>query len=339
MASLLSLHDPWFSYGFVGVRKWLPAALVAKLDAAASRPGSKARHLATVISGGVTQIDMAFFNAAERKHADLTVDLLLDSLWVRRAADELWGAGVKVRCCARMVLEGGSEQIPHADALYPNALVAVISLRDGTPPSLMHVDPHSHRTSFSRVRPVPAPAEDAPLGVRRRAAKLADAAEALALDSISVVARPTELNMRPALDSNLAAGDGVLMATSVVHAGPGGAVLPDGAPRRVAFISIEPCESYALTTAGSALATYDSRYQWHALQFLHHSHRDDEEAFFSAVQQQAHLWHARGHDLTHFFIPAVHATFVRWLSSRGLECPKDGGSTASRGVKRARAAQ
>ena len=50
-----------------------------------------------------------------------------------------------------------------------------------------------------------------------------------------------------------------------------GGVARDGTPRRVAFISIEPSNL-------PSVVPYDSRFQWHAVQYWHSVHRLYERA-------------------------------------------------------------
>ena len=255
-------------HGFVGVRNWVPRRLVTALNAAADRPNSQARQRAQVISGGTLQLSMSNFSQTEKVAVEELCASLLSSKPVLRAAAALW-PGVRLRTSASYVLEGGTEQLPHADSLYPNALIACVSLRDGQMPTKVHVE-GSGRTSLSLVQPGSGRGSDNDGGDDDHDDD-DDEAEREALESISIVSRPLDLNMMPTLDTPMERGDGVLMVTSVVHAGPGG-LAQDGSPRRVAFVSIEPSAGHQLP------APYDSKYQFHALQHMHSTHTLNEKA-------------------------------------------------------------
>lgn len=322
-----STPSPSFlNLGFVGIRKFAPVDVVKELNSAADRPNSRARMAAEIISGGALQITMDDFSPAEVALADELCSVILASPPLHFAAKMLWGADAAndLQIVSRTILEGGGEQMPHADSLYPTALVALISMRDGQASTNFHVDARTNLTAFSNEL-------DA----------AADGAEGRALDAISIVSKPEELMLRPGLDSPMNCGDGMLMAASVVHAGPGG-VASDGSPRRVAFISIAP---RALLDDDDALRSYNPRGQYHVVQYLFSREMLEQrqkradgtaraktkdgraaagprprsalyEAVFERLQAQQEAWHRRGHDLLRFLVPSVRKEYDEWLDER-----------------------
>ena len=92
--------------GFVGVRGWVDKRIIGPLNAAADRPGSKARMTAEIISGGTVQLKMDNFTRDEINHVNALCSCLLASAPVTKAAAALWGAsGQDLRIKSRLILE------------------------------------------------------------------------------------------------------------------------------------------------------------------------------------------------------------------------------------------
>ena len=257
------------------MRRLVGPELLHKLNEVVDRQGSRSRRFAKVISGGVTQMSMDQFGCHELGFVSRLAAELVESPVIRQAADALWGDGVTpVSLCtaSRLVLEGGSEQIPHADALFPNAIVVLVSMKEGQAPTLVHAEAATGRTAFyDRLPKASGDARQEEVEEMERAA----------LDVISVVSRPAELRMVPMTDTPLNVGDGLLMATSVVHAGPGG-LAADGGPRRVAFITIERADS----SHDPEHVPYEQSTQYHPTQYWWSILKDDSEAFFWRVSRR-----------------------------------------------------
>ena len=319
-----SASDAFCRLGFLGVRSWVPRTLLEELNAAVDRQGSRARMTADVISGNALQINMDALGSHGIYVADELCSLLISSPPVVSAAEALWGPqGTSrnggLRIVSRTILEGGSEQIPHADSAFATALVAIVSMHDGQASTLFHVSKDSCRTAFST------------------SLTASDGGEKVALDAISVVARPSELSMRPGLDTPMDAGDGLIMSASVVHAGPGG-VSGDGRPRRVAFIAIAP------RSLPERAPPYNPRTQFHVVQYLvskrrcegvpcaeeaqvaaveawHKNHdfgrriRDANGLVFEAIFEQEDVWRELGHDIRCFLMPGFRREYEAWIEA------------------------
>ena len=122
--------------GVVVVSRLVSPALLNLLNKSVDRLGSRARRYSKVLSGGVIQLAMDMFGTKELTYVSRLAAELVESQVIKQAAAALWGEGDSgtsppLYASSRLVLEGGSEQIPHADALYPNAIVVLLSMRSG----------------------------------------------------------------------------------------------------------------------------------------------------------------------------------------------------------------
>ena len=84
----------------------------------------------------LAQLAMDMFTCDEMEHVSQLAHEIVSSSVVQNASAALWGDSVlqgtqKICVASRLVLEGGREQMPHADALFPNALVVLISMKPG----------------------------------------------------------------------------------------------------------------------------------------------------------------------------------------------------------------
>ena len=111
-----------------------------------------------------------------------------------------------------------------------------------------------------------------------------------ALNAISVVSRPEELNMVPAVDCLLDVGDVTLITSTLVNAGPGG-FATDGSPRRCAFLTFEHSES-------NALERYDPSLQYNAALYWFRRCEGDQNFFFEQIHASRPQWQYLGHDPT-----------------------------------------
>ena len=181
-------------------------------------------------------------------------------------------------------------QAPHPSRRWTRAAQA---------PTKVHLDRETGATAFFNRLPT-------------GHAETAEALEAEALRAISIVSRPNELAMVPVLDGFLDVGDSVLMATSVVHAGPGGCAA-DGSPRRMAFVTIEPttCEA----SPRPSVVRYENSTQYHATQYWWAMCKHDTDRFFETILLESVVWRERGHDLSDFLLPQVQKTYEHWLAA------------------------
>ena len=123
--------EPFLHQGFVYVPRLIDPDVARSVDQAVARTNSRARRFSSMISGGTRQIQLDYFGGADGEAVSQLVALVMASAAVRRVAAMMWGEGVELHTTSRFVLEGGREQIPHADSLYPNAIVVLISLKQG----------------------------------------------------------------------------------------------------------------------------------------------------------------------------------------------------------------
>jgi len=290
--------------GYAHVPGLIPPDIIAEINAAADRRGSRARRNSKTISGSTIQMDTELFTQSEQTHVQALVSTLLNSSVVQVAASALWGGGrhsVPMRAISCSILEGGTQQMPHADALYASALVVLISLRESQAPTTVHRDLRDHSTSFSWLV---APTHEAP---DEEAEERMDAA----LNAIAVVAQPDVLNMVPATEQLLGLGDALLMTSTLVHAGPGG-MAADGSPRRVAFVTLEPVDSQ-----GSE--GYDPSLQYNAALYWFRRCHGNQQKFFKQLHATRDRWIKLGHDPTTFLTDEGAERYQAWVQENRFE--------------------